>query len=97
MPSRPRTKTPGAAWGSDRVKKEVNKMKSNATQSNRARRGAKSSKRTAKKHAKSLKSKSSVLTKRTPRLDRETFVTSRELDFFTEKGLTAQIGHGIED
>jgi len=30
-------------------------------------------------------------------LQRETFVTSRLLDFFSEKELTAQIGHGVDD
>ena len=30
----------------------------------------------------------------TARLDRATFTTSRALDFFSEKELTAQTGHG---
>ena len=35
--------------------------------------------------------------RRDPKLDRTTFTTSRELDFFSEKELTAQTGHSIEE
>ncbi len=46
------------------------------------------------KHAKSGSAKSSKLTKR---LERETFRTNREMDFFSEKELVTQTGHSRDE
>jgi hypothetical protein len=46
-----------------------------------------------KRHAFSGLRESQILANRTPRLKRETFRTSRDMDFLSERELTAQIGH----
>lgn len=51
-----------------------------------------------KKHANSASSKPRNLTNRSrPTFKRETFRTSREMDFFSKRELVAQIGHDVEE
>jgi hypothetical protein len=50
-----------------------------------------------KKHALSARRKPQVFTNSTPRLKRETFRTSRDMDFLSKRELTAQIGHDITE